>query len=446
MSIGCIDVAVLERGRRRQRDVGVERRVGQKALVHDGEEVIAQKPLGHFLLVGRGAGRIRGVDEKALDGRLGGGGQGVADFAHVDEAHVFPQVGALHDVLAEGAAARYGGEEAAARLLPCADGGGQSEQEARRHRAVRIAREAAAQTDEGRTRLAVGEGEFSYGLGRKSRDGSGAFRCMARQDVLFQFLPALDMRGEESLVRESLFFQHMEQCERECAVRAGAHEEGAVGLTRRCRLVCIDAPDSGAALFCHLHIVREVDVRREHGETPEDDEIALLCFLRADGEGRSHDGVPAMTLCGGADRAVKFCRSECAEERVIGVVLQESHRSCVGVGLYGLRAVLRDDFLPACGDFLHRISPGNRAELARALLSRALERREETARRMDGALVMRHFRTERAARETVCGVAFDLSSQPVLDLDEKAAAIGTVVGTDRAQDFHDDSSQQAERR
>ena len=192
--------------------------------------------------------------------------------------------------------------------------------------------------------------------------------------------------------------------------------------------------------------MREVDVRREHGETPEDDEIALLCFLRTDGEGRSHDRVPAMTLCGGADRAVKLCRSECAEERVIGVVLQESHRSCVGVGLYGLRAVLRDDFLPTCGDLLHRISPGNRAELACALLSCALERREETARRMDGALVMRHFRTERAARETVCGVAFDLSSQPVLDLDEKAAAVGTVVGTDRAKDFHDDSSQQAERR
>ena len=59
---------------------------------------------------------------------------------------------------------------------------------------------------------------------------------------------------------------------------------------------------------------------------------------------------------------------------------------------------------------------------------------------MDGALVMCHFWTERAAREAVCGVAFDLSCQPTLDLDEKAAAIGTVVGTDRAQDFHDDSS------
>ena len=440
MSIGCIDVAVLERGRRRQHDVGIERRVGQEAFVYDGEEVIAQKPFGHFLLVGRGAGRIRGVDEEALDGRLRGGGQGVADFTHVDEAHVFPQVGALHDVLAEGAAARHGGEEAAARLLPCADGGGQSEQESRRHRAVRIAREAAAKTYEGRARLAVGEGKFAYGLGRKSRDGSGAFWGMVRQDILFQFLPALDMRGEESLVCEALFFQHVEQCERECAVRARMHEEGAVSLACRCRLVCIDAPDYGAALFRHLHIVCEVDVRREHGETPEDDEIALLCFLRADGEGRSHDGIPAMTLCGGADRAVKLCRSECAKERVIGVVLQEPHRSCVGVGLYGLRAVLRDDFLPACGDLLHRFGPGNRAELACTLLSCALERREETARRMDGALVMCHFWTERAAREAVCGVAFDLSCQPTLDLDEKAAAIGTVVGTDRAQDFHDDSS------
>ena len=73
------------------------------------------------------------------------------------------------------------------------------------------------------------------------------------------------MCGEESLVREALFFQHMEQCERECAVCAGTYEKGAVSLLRRSRLVGIDAPEFGAALFRQPHVVCEMNVCCEHG-------------------------------------------------------------------------------------------------------------------------------------------------------------------------------------
>jgi hypothetical protein len=78
-------VEVLELGRRRQHDVGVNRGVGHELLEHDGKQVLAAQSFQHPLLVGSDLGGIRRPDDQRFDRRFQHRvGQRLAELRHVD--------------------------------------------------------------------------------------------------------------------------------------------------------------------------------------------------------------------------------------------------------------------------------------------------------------------------------------------------------------------------
>ena len=82
------EIVALEERRRRQHDVGVERRVGHHLLEDDGEEILALEAAEDAPLVGHRRRRIAVVDEQHVDGRVVVLGQRAAEMVHVDEARV----------------------------------------------------------------------------------------------------------------------------------------------------------------------------------------------------------------------------------------------------------------------------------------------------------------------------------------------------------------------
>ena len=85
-AVGAREVVVLEEGRRRQHDVGIEARVGEHLLEDDGEEILALQALQHALLVGHRHGRVAVVDEQQLDRRIHRLGEHAPELVHVDGA------------------------------------------------------------------------------------------------------------------------------------------------------------------------------------------------------------------------------------------------------------------------------------------------------------------------------------------------------------------------
>ena len=227
----------------------------------------------------------------------------------------------------------------------------------------------------------------------------------------------------------------MQDAEGEGAVGTGADDESAVCLFCRRRPIGVDGKDLRTLCLCCAHVMGEVDVGREHGEAPEDDEVAFLRFLRANGAGIPHDSCPAMTLGGGTDGAEEIAGAELVKERMVAVVMNTAHRAGVGIRLNGFGAVSLDDVLPLRCDFLHGIRPRNRLKSSFALPARAAKRRQKAAFGVNRALVMRHLWAERATRKMVLGVPGDADGAAVFNFDEKAAAVGAVEWTDRAVDF-----------
>ena len=70
MPVGVVQVEVLGLHRRRQDDVGVERRVGQPLLEDDGEEVLAREAGVHARVIGIAGRRIGVEDDERGDGRV----------------------------------------------------------------------------------------------------------------------------------------------------------------------------------------------------------------------------------------------------------------------------------------------------------------------------------------------------------------------------------------
>ncbi len=69
-AVGTVEIVGFEVARGRQHDVGVARRVGHERVVHDGEQVLAAKPLLHLVHFRAGHGRIVGRDIERAQRRV----------------------------------------------------------------------------------------------------------------------------------------------------------------------------------------------------------------------------------------------------------------------------------------------------------------------------------------------------------------------------------------
>ena len=100
MPVRSLQLLVLEESRGRQHDVGVVGGVGEKLLVHNGEQIRALKAADHVIVVGRYGGRIRVVNEHRFHRRIVEGGQRLPQFAHVDHAGLSTQRRFHHQIRA----------------------------------------------------------------------------------------------------------------------------------------------------------------------------------------------------------------------------------------------------------------------------------------------------------------------------------------------------------
>ena len=76
VTVGALDVGVLEKCSGGEHDVGVVGGVGPELLVHDGEEIRARHAAEHGILIGCDGGGVRVVDEECLDGGIAELGEG----------------------------------------------------------------------------------------------------------------------------------------------------------------------------------------------------------------------------------------------------------------------------------------------------------------------------------------------------------------------------------
>ena len=96
MSVGLVQVIVLELRGGGEQHVRVVGGVGLEVLEDDGEEVLAPQPAQHALAIGSDRRRVRVVDDHRLDRRIVGLGQRFAEARHVDGADVLrAEAGAL---------------------------------------------------------------------------------------------------------------------------------------------------------------------------------------------------------------------------------------------------------------------------------------------------------------------------------------------------------------
>ena len=106
VSIGGLQVLVLEERGRGKNDVGVVGGVGEELLVHHGEQVRTLQSANHLVVVGTNRRRIRVVNEERLDRADRPACSAPAQFHHVDGARrpsqsFLHQVGALERVFVQ---------------------------------------------------------------------------------------------------------------------------------------------------------------------------------------------------------------------------------------------------------------------------------------------------------------------------------------------------------
>ena len=189
VAAALVEVVVLHEHRRRQHDVGHQRRLGHELLVHADEEVVAGKAPLHELLLRRDRDRVGVLDQhrghrRAVQQRLGIAGEHAADLRLVELAHGgVAHVEALDQGLAPVVDRAVVVEGAAALVLPGAGdrrdaGGGVHVDDA-----VALAPEAVAEAEEGALRRADEPREGLDLVDRKAGDGRRPGRIAACADA-----------------------------------------------------------------------------------------------------------------------------------------------------------------------------------------------------------------------------------------------------------------------
>ena len=264
----CV-VVVFQEGRRRQDDVGVQRRVGEHLIEHHGEQVFAREPLEHARLIGERDRGIAVVDEQAVDGRAARRGQLAADVVHVDGAgrRLLIAEPRLLDAPARGIAHRV----AAAADAELAGHRRERQDRRRGAAAVPVALESPSAFDQRRTGRRVPLGQLLQPLGRHARHLGSPLECPRRRPFTQQ-LGAGRVGGQEREVGAA----GLEEVavDRQGHDQIGARPDGEVQvrLTRDPGRARIDHDDPGAALTSLLEVGHQVDAGGAGVDAPDDDQ------------------------------------------------------------------------------------------------------------------------------------------------------------------------------
>ena len=178
------------------------------------------------------------------------------------------------------------------------------------------------------------------------------------------------------VIDEILRDQHVHHAERERGVGARNERHVLVALFRGLAAIRVDGDELRAAALRFLRLPPEVQIGNDRIAAPDQDQPAVRELLDVRPHRRADGRDPAGLAGGRADGAVEQRRAEPVEEAAIHrAVLQEPHRSRVGVRDDRLRAVGRSGDRAEPGrDGVERLVPGDALEAAFALPAHASHR------------------------------------------------------------------------
>jgi hypothetical protein len=120
------------------------------------------------------------------------------------------------------------------------------------------------------------------------------------------------------------------------------------------------------------------------------------------------------------------------EQAVHQAAIHQALMGGVGVAQQRQRAALGDDRLPLGGDFVERLTPGDRRELTRALGAGAPERRLDALWGVYEVGVAVDLSAGKPRRVRMVRIALHAHDPAVLDMGNERAHVGTIVRTDHS--------------
>ena len=370
-AVGAGHLVDLELRRRRQHEVGIQRRVGERDLVDDREQVVARQTFEDDGLLGARRRRVRALHEEHLDAATLVFGEDAAEAVHVDGAPLGNR----------GVADDPGAQRARVEAHPAADrvedaGPGPPELPGQRRKGEDRPRGAAAvavalltppDAQHRRAHGAVELGEAHDVVGGQPAHLGGALGCpcAAGGEVL---VGPVDVPLDEGPIEVVARVEQRGNGHRQHAVGARSQGEVQVGLGGQRRAARVDHNDRGAGPLTGAEHRRKVRVGHVRVGAPHDNQLAVPQVV---GIGRRHRSVgqgPGFADDRGTDRDVGTGGAE---------LLPHERRQAVGAQLSGRRAVqVRHDRRPAVGGGgrsntvgheVERLVPADLGELARAL-------------------------------------------------------------------------------
>ena len=379
VTVGAVNVPVLQLRGGRQHIVSVVGRVGHEMLKHHSKQVFASEALGDF-----GGLRCHGygvavVDHHCLDLgaeiRVALMQEHVANAAHVQSARAAcaQQLRHLQISTLEGRDARTGQQQATRTVTPGTNQRGQAGDGAHGIATAAHALHAVVQANCCGLERAVVPRQLANLLYRQATDLGGALGRPLHCSF-FESVPALCVLGDVVVVQPVVDDQLMHQRQRQCGVGAGQQLQMLVAFVGGFAFAGVNADELGAVALGFLGVAPEVQIAGDAVAAPDQDELALGKVFDMHAQLAAIGGGQRLAARAGADGAVQQTRAELVEKAPVhALALHHAHGACVAVGEDGLGIFLGNQ-MQALGDITQRFIPVDGGELARALGAAALER------------------------------------------------------------------------
>ena len=439
VSAGLIDVVVLHEHRRRQHDVGEQRRLGHELLVYADKKIVAEKAPTHAVAVRCDHGGIRvldqhGVDRRSATKRFAIPGQHARDPAHIQLTNrEIAGIQPLDQRLVPAIDVAVAPERPAAFMAPGARDRRQAAHREQTRRAVAGAGKPVSHADIAALRGAVELGESLDRLHRKPGNPAGPFRS-ARSQMRLQRVGAVGVSRHVGAVGISVPKRDMHDGAGQRAVRARARREMEVGRLRRPGPVRIDHDELRPTLLASAgDVYHRVHLGPDGIAAPDDDQVGFRHFARV-GTGESPDaGDPAGLAGRRADRFLLPGIAHDVAQAIDPVALHKAHRARVVIGPDRLGTVLVGGRDERFRDPVQRLLPAYRPKLTGALRAGTQQRGCEALRVVDALGVAGDLGADDASGVAVrLRPAHRADAPPVQHLDFQGTGGRTVVRTSGA--------------